>query len=45
MSLDCYVRSHMALDGRTPSEVAGIEVKGDNNWVTLIQNARGHLKN
>jgi hypothetical protein len=34
-----FIRPHMALNGRTPSEVAGIEVKGDNKWVTLIQNA------
>ena len=34
-----YVRPHEALDGRTPSEVAGIEVQGENKWLTLIQNA------
>jgi hypothetical protein len=34
-----YVRSHEALDGKTPSEAAGIEVKGVNKWLTLIQNA------
>jgi len=34
-----YVRPHMALEGRTPASVAGIEVLGDNKWVTLIQNA------
>jgi transposase-like protein len=34
-----YVRPHMALDGRTPSEAAGIQVKGRNKWLTLIQNA------
>ena len=34
-----YVRPHMALDGRTPSEAAGIEVKGKDKWLTLIQNA------
>jgi hypothetical protein len=34
-----YVRPHMALDGKTPSEVAGIEVHGENKWLTLIQNA------
>jgi hypothetical protein len=35
-----YVRPHMALDGRTPAEAAGIEVQGANKWVTLIQNAQ-----
>ena len=34
-----YVRPHMALDGKTPSEAAGIEIKGKNRWLTLIQNA------
>jgi transposase-like protein len=34
-----YVRPHMALDGQTPSEKAGIQVKGKDKWLTLIQNA------
>jgi transposase-like protein len=34
-----YVRPHEALNGRTPSEAAGITVKGENKWLTLIQNA------
>lgn len=34
-----YIRPHMALDGRTPAEVAGIKVKGKDKWLTLIQNA------
>lgn len=34
-----YIRPHMGLDGKTPSEVAGIKVEGDNKWITLIQNA------
>ncbi len=34
-----YIRPHEALDGKTPSEACGIEVKGDNKWITLIQNA------
>jgi putative transposase len=34
-----YVRSHMGLDGKTPADMAGIEVRGDNKWLTLIQNA------
>jgi transposase-like protein len=35
-----YVRPHMALDGKTPAEVAGIKIEGENKWITLIQNAR-----
>jgi hypothetical protein len=34
-----YIRPHMALAGKTPSEKAGIEVKGKDKWLTLIQNA------
>jgi len=34
-----YVRPHMALDGQTPAEKAGITVKGRDKWITLIQNA------
>lgn len=34
-----YIRPHMGLEGKTPSEVAGIKVEGDNKWMTLIQNA------
>ena len=39
-----YIRPHMALDGRTPSEAAGIKVQGDNKWLTLIQNASAKYK-
>ena len=34
-----YVRPHMALNGRAPAEAAGIQVKGMDKWLTLIQNA------
>jgi hypothetical protein len=34
-----YVRPHMSLDGKTPAEACGIEVKGQDKWITLIQNA------
>jgi len=34
-----YVRPHEALNGRTPAEACGIQVKGENKWITLIQNA------
>jgi len=29
----------MALDGKTPSEACGIEIKGKDKWKTLIQNS------
>jgi putative transposase len=34
-----YVRPHEALNGSTPSEVAGIKIEGENKWLTIIQNA------
>jgi hypothetical protein len=34
-----YVRPHMGLNGKTPAHLAGIEVKGQDKWLTLIQNA------
>jgi hypothetical protein len=34
-----YIRLHEGLDGMTPSEACGIKIKGDNRWITLIQNA------
>ena len=34
-----FVKPHMALDGKTPAEVAGITVEGENKWLTIIQNA------
>src|SRR4030065_342733 len=34
-----FIRPHMALDGKTPSEACGIKVEGENKWLTLIQNA------
>jgi putative transposase len=35
-----FVRPHQALKGRTPADMAGIKVQGENKWLTLIQNAR-----
>jgi len=34
-----YVRPHEALKGKTPAELCGIEIKGKNMWLTLIQYA------
>jgi hypothetical protein len=34
-----YVRPHMGLNGKTPAEAAGIQVKGKDKWMTIIQNA------
>jgi len=35
-----YLRPHMALGGKTPADLAGIEVKGKDKWLTIIQNAK-----
>jgi transposase-like protein len=34
-----YMRPHEGLDGKTPAEVCGIKIEGQNKWITLIQNA------
>lgn len=34
-----YFRTHEGLEGKTPSEACGIEIKGENKWRTLIENA------
>jgi transposase-like protein len=34
-----YVRPLEALNRKTPSQVAGIKVEGENKWLTIIQNA------
>ena len=39
-----YIRPHKALQYRTPAEVAGIQVKGKDKWLTIIQNARTNAK-
>ena len=34
-----YMRPHMALNGKTPAEMCGIEISGENKWKTIIENA------
>lgn len=34
-----YIRGYEGLEGKTPAEVCGITVKGNNKRLTLIQNA------
>jgi len=31
-----YVRPHQALNGRTPAEICGIIIEGENKWLILI---------
>ena len=34
-----FIRSHRGLGGKTPAEAAGMIIRGQNKWLTLIQNA------
>ena len=34
-----YFRGHEGLNGKTPAEIAGIKITGENKWMTVIQNA------
>lgn len=34
-----FFRPHMALDGRTPADAAGITIRGEDKWATMITNA------
>jgi hypothetical protein len=34
-----YIRPYEGLDSKTPAEACGIQVKGENKWLTLIQHA------
>jgi len=37
-----FIRPHQALEGKTPSEKAGITIEGDNKWLTLMHKAIKH---
>ena len=39
------IRSHQALDGKIPSEEAGITIEGDNKWLSLMRNAIRYSNN
>ncbi len=34
-----FIRSHQALDGKTPADLASITIEGKNKWKTIIENA------
>jgi hypothetical protein len=34
----------MALEGKTPAEKAGIQIEGEDKWLTIIQNASQSIK-
>jgi hypothetical protein len=35
-----FVKPHMALDGKTPAEVSGMNIEGKNKWLTLIRKSK-----
>lgn len=37
-----FIRTHEGLNGKTPSEAAGIAIEGENKWLTVIQRASYH---
>jgi len=39
-----FIKPHESLDGKTPSEEAGITIEGDNKWLTLIHKAVQYQK-
>lgn len=39
-----FIKPHMALDGKTPSEEAGITIEGSNKWVTLMKKSVQYQK-
>ncbi len=34
-----FIKPHDGMGGKTPAEVAGIEIRGQDKWLMLIQNA------
>ena len=32
-----FVKPHMALDGQTPAEAAGIRIEGKDKWLSLLK--------
>jgi len=39
-----FIKPHEALDGRTPSEEAGITIEGKDKWITLMHKAVQYQK-
>ena len=39
-----YFRPHEALKGKTPAELCGIQIEGENKWKTVIENASRNVK-
>lgn len=42
---DCnFIKPRQSLNGKTPSEMAGIEIERDNKWLTLMKKSIKHQK-
>lgn len=39
-----FIKPHEALDGKTPSEQAGITIEGNNKWLTLMKKSIQYQK-
>ena len=39
-----FIKPHMALDGKTPSEEAGITIEGKDKWLTLMKTSLWYQK-
>ncbi|UCD13919.1 MAG: transposase [Thermoplasmatales archaeon] len=39
-----FIKPHESLDGKTPSEEAGITIEGNNKWLTLMKKAISYKK-
>lgn len=39
-----FIKPHESLDGKTPSDVAGITVEGSNKWLTLMKKSIQYQK-
>ena len=35
-----FVKPHMALEGQTPAQIAGIKIEGKNKWMNLLEKAK-----
>jgi len=39
-----FIKSHESLAGKTPSEMAGITIEGNNKWLILMHKAIQYYK-
>ena len=39
-----FIKPHEALNGKTPSEEAGIIIEGENKWLSLMKTALWYKK-